>query len=200
MSQPLKDLNDEQLIEAYRAGQGRAFRHLIQRYQRPLFNHLVRLLGSKDDAEDAFQETFLRVYRALSRFETGRRFKPWLYTIAGNLVKNIYRSRVVRKKLSLDRELSDDNGADLGSILASVDPTPFDEVAREERAKILREAVQELPPKGRQALVLYYFEGHSYEDIASIAEIPLGTVKSRIHNATAQLIRSLGILKEGPGS
>lgn len=195
----LDKLSDEELVAAFRAGQGHAFRALIKRYQKPLFNYLHRLLGSREDSDDAFQETFLRVYRALPRFETGRRFKPWLYTIASNLVKNIYRSRSVRKKLSLDRDYSVDGesgGSDLASLIAALGPSPVEEAAREERAKILHSAIQDLPLKGKQALVLFYFEGHPYDQIAEILGVPLGTVKSRIHNATAQLLKKLEALKE----
>ena len=195
----LETLSDEELVSAFRAGQGNAFRMLIKRYQKPLFNYLYRLLGSREDSDDAFQETFLRVYRALPRFETGRRFKPWIYTIAGNLVKNIYRSRSVRKKLSLDRDFSNDGdqrSGDLSSLLAALGPSPIDEAMREERALLLRQAIEELSPKGKQALILFYFEGLPYEDIAQVADIPLGTVKSRIYNATAQLLKKLGALKE----
>jgi RNA polymerase sigma-70 factor, ECF subfamily len=192
-------MTDEELVAAFRAGQGTAFRLLIKRYQKPLFNYLFRLLGSRDDSDDAFQETFLRAYRALPRFETGRRFKPWIYTIASNLVKNIYRSRSVRKQLSLDREFGgsgDGRKDNLASLLAAAGPGPEELADADERAAIVRQAVEELPPKGKQALVLFYFEGMSYEDIAEIVQVPLGTVKSRIHNATAQLFQKLGSLKE----
>lgn len=193
----LADLDDEALIEAYRDGHGAAFRVLTQRYERPLYNYLLRLLNSRDDTDDAFQEVFLRVYRSLHRFETSRRFKPWLYTIASNLVKNIYRSRSVRRKLSLDRESEgEDSTADWAANIAGAELGPVERVARGERAALLRAAIEELPPKGRQALVLFYFEGFSYEDIAQIASVPLGTVKSRIHNATARLVKQLEGLKE----
>lgn len=199
----LQDCSDEELVQAFLDGRSPAFRALIGRYERPLFNHLYRLLGSRADADDAFQETFLRVYKALPRFDTSRRFKPWLYTIAGNLVKNVYRSRSVRKALSLDREAEEDGrSSDLAATIAGLEPGPLQRALGEERAELVRAAVEDLPPKGRQALVLFYFEGFSYEEIAGIASVPLGTVKSRIHNATVRLLKVLGQHQETlePGS
>jgi RNA polymerase sigma-70 factor (ECF subfamily) len=195
----LEELSDEELVAAFRQGQGTAYRTLIERYKDPLFNYLVRLLGSQSDADDAFQEVFLRVYRALPRFDPERRFKPWLYTIASNLVKNIYRSRAVRKKLSIDREMGDDSGDGGGSLaqmLASADPGPLERASHDERARIVQDLVAKLPNKGRQALVMHYFEGFSYEEIAVISAVPLGTVKSRIHNAIKALVSLIGELSD----
>lgn len=196
VSADLKSCSDEELIELFRDGRGAAFRELIGRYQRPLLNHLDRLLGSKTDAEDAFQETFTRVYRALSRFESDRRFKPWLYSIAGNLVKNTYRSRSTRKIVSLNRALKSEtnHGESLLDVLEASQLGPLELLEKHERATIVRKLVSELPIKGRQALVMFYFEGASYKEISQCAKVPLGTVKSRIHNATAQLLKKMSSL------
>src|SRR5579862_6848605 len=92
------ELSDELLLGRLKAGDEGALGTLVERYRRPLFGYLQRMLGDAAEAEDVFQETFLRVVKHLARFEEGRRVKPWLYAIAGNLVKNVYRSRGYREK------------------------------------------------------------------------------------------------------
>ena len=168
----------------------------MERYQGPLYGYLVRMLGSRDDAEDLFQETFLRVLRHAPRFEEGRRFRPWVYAIASNLIKNTYRWRGHRRgTLALDQEL-DEDGPSLSASLAGLSPAPSAASEDEERAALVREAVEALPPKGRAALVLFYYQGLSYEEVSAALEIPLGTVKSRIHNAMKRLGESLESLED----
>lgn len=191
MSTTTSTLSDEDLVRRLGEGDASALQTLMERYRGPLHGYLNRLLGSRDDAEDLFQETFLRVLRHATRFDQGRRFRPWLYAIASNLVKNTYRWRSYRQgTLALDQEL-DDDGPSLASSLAGVAPAPSERSERDERAEKVRAAVESLPPKGRVALVLFYYQGLSYEEVAAALEIPLGTVKSRIHNAMKRLGKSL---------
>jgi RNA polymerase sigma-70 factor (ECF subfamily) len=186
--------SDEVLLAKLKGGDDSALAVLVERYRRPLFGYLHRLLGDAAEADDVFQETFLRVVKHLGRFEEGRRVRPWLYAIAGNLVKNVYRSRGYREKLSLDGE--DREGGSLSSRLAAMTVAPLEEAHAAERAEHVRDAVSKLAPLSRDALVLFYYQGLAYEEIAQTLEVPLGTVKSRIHNALAKLA---GLLA-GPGS
>src|SRR5258708_6492964 len=89
--------SDEVLLARLKDGDDAALGALVERYKRPLFGYLCRMLGDAAEAEDVFQETFLRVFKHLARFEEGRRVRPWLYAIAGNLVKNVYRARGYRE-------------------------------------------------------------------------------------------------------
>jgi len=189
-------LSDEDLVLKLAEGDAGALRTLMERYRGPLYGYLQRLLASRDDAEDLFQETFLRVLRHAKRFDRGRRFRPWLYAIASNLVKNTYRWRSYRQgTLALDQEL-DGDGPSLASSLAGNTPPPSAASESDERAEAVRAAVEALPPKGRVALVLFYYQGLSYEEVAASLEIPLGTVKSRIHNAMKRLGKSLEAQEE----
>lgn len=185
----LNELSDEALMAALAQGDSGALRTLMQRYRGPLYGYLVRMLNSKDDAEDLFQEVFLRVLRHAGRFEAGRRFRPWLYTIAGNMVRNTYRWRSYRQNVPLDRE--DDEGQSLAGQLQGEGEAPSAPAERAEVADAVRTAVESLPPKGRVALVLFYYQGLSYEEVSEALEIPLGTVKSRIHNAMKRLGKAL---------
>ena len=190
MPEPEDEPSDEALVARMKTGDESAVEVLIGRYERPLFGYLNRLLGNAAEAEDVFQETFLRVVRHVARFEEGRRVRPWVYAIASNLVKNVYRSRSYRDKTSLDQGAED--GEPLGARLAGVAVAPAEAASENERAVVIRAAVERLTPTSRDALVLFYFQGLAYEEIAQVLEVPLGTVKSRIHNALAKLAGLLG--------
>jgi RNA polymerase sigma-70 factor, ECF subfamily len=182
---PGMETSDEALFALVKTGDDAALEELLERFRRPLFGYLHRLLGNAAEAEDVFQETFLRVVKHLPRFEEGRRVKPWIYAIASNLVKNVYRSRKYREKTSIDQE--GEQGEPLSASLAALSQAPVDMASESERAVAVRDAIGRLTPVSREALVLFYFQGLAYEDIALALEIPLGTVKSRIHNALSKL-------------
>jgi RNA polymerase sigma-70 factor (ECF subfamily) len=182
---PAHEPPDESLLARVKAGDEDALGTLVERYRRPLFGYLFRMLGDAAEAEDVFQETFLRVVKHLPRFEEGRRVRPWVYAIASNLVKNVYRSRKYREKTSLDQEGPE--GEPLSGRLAAVSASPDEGAQTAETAVLVREAVERLSPTGRDALVLFYYQGLAYEEIAQVLEVPLGTVKSRIHNALGKL-------------
>jgi RNA polymerase sigma-70 factor (ECF subfamily) len=187
MTAPLRAESDEQLVARLREGDAAALRSLMERYQAPLYGYLRRMLSSADDAEDLFQETFLRVLKHAARFQTDRRFRPWIYAIATNLVRNTYRSRSYRQALTLDAGEESESGPSLASQLVGREALPSAAAEAAETADRVRRAVSDLPEKGRVALVLYYYQGLSYDEIATALEVPLGTVKSRIHNAMARL-------------
>jgi RNA polymerase sigma-70 factor (ECF subfamily) len=184
---------DEELGRRLQTGDPRALQALMQRYRRPLHGYLHRMVGPTD-ADDLFQETFLRVLRAIDRYDPARRFRPWLYAIATNLVRNLYRSRGYRDALPLDRP--EEEGGSLAARLAGRSTLPSEGLEAAERAQIVNDAVEALPPKGRAALVLYYYQGLSYEEVSVVLEIPKGTVKSRIHNAMARLDQVLSRREE----
>jgi RNA polymerase sigma-70 factor (ECF subfamily) len=188
--------SDESLLQRLKGGDEAALEVLVGRYRRPLFGYLHRMLGCAAEAEDVFQETFLRVVKHRTRFEDGKRVRPWIYAIASNLVKNVYRSRGYREKTSLDGDEA--TGESLSGRLAAISTAPLDEAANAERAGHVREAVARLAPVSRDALVLFYFQGLAYEEIAQALEVPLGTVKSRIHNALAKLAAILAELAGKP--
>ncbi len=183
--------SDEQLLDAFcRQKNTRAIEVLILRYETPLFNYLVRYLGNREAAEDVFQTSFLQVYTKCNQFDTSKRFKPWLYTVATNQAIDYQRRNRRNPTISLDTRYSiDDDGASgsLQSLLESVEPEPALFLDNEEQAKIVHKAVSELPPGLRQAVELVYFENLKYRDAADIMGVPVGTVKSRLHAAMKKL-------------
>jgi len=179
-------LADGRLIEQYRAGREHAFDVLVNRYQQELFHFLVRFTGSRPAAEDVFQETFLQVHVSIDTFQTDKRFKPWLFTIAANKARDYLRrsNRRAASRLSApiqgaageeDRQFLDLIQADL--------PMPDEQAARRETQERVQKVVATLPDHLREILILAYFHQFAYKEIAQMLEIPLGTVKSRLHSA-----------------
>ncbi len=161
---------------------------------------MVRLLRDRDLAEDATQEVFLRMHRALDRFDTNRSFKTWLYTIAWNFARDHMRRRQRRgTELSLSapsgRGAGDDRGASHGADVAdSAALTPSDIAEKRERTAFVRQALDSLDPGQRALLVLREYEGLSYDELARVLGCRLGTVKSRVHRARSSLRDALGRL------
>ena len=157
------------------SGDDRATRALLERYHRPLYGTLLRYTRNPADAEELFQETFVRALGASSRFDTSRRFKPWIFTIAVNLA----RDRAKRRAHHATPEL---RAAE--DLPEPPQPSAEDRWAR--RVDIER-AMEKLPENHREVLELRYFEGLEEPEIAAAANIPRGTVKSRLHHAVRKM-------------
>lgn len=189
----LQQFSDEQLLQEYRMSEDPAvFTELVSRYQRELYNYLRRFLGDGVLAEDVFQTTFLQVHVKRELFESGRRFRPWLYTIATNQAIDAQRRNRRHRRLSLD-QAHRSSGEDLGTLMevvATSDSTPYEAVERGERAEWVRDAVDKLPDPLQNTVRLVYFRGMKYRDAAKVMSVPVGTVKSRLHSAIQRLGQS----------
>lgn len=190
---PLPNRSDEQLLEDYRHGDTEAFRSLIQRHQEDLLRFLVRLTGDRQAAEDIFQETFLQVHISADTFDPTRRFKPWLFTIAANKARDLLRKRVRRQEVDLSAPVnrgSDDGGQSFIDLMQVNIPPPEEGLEAEERDRLVQQAIDRMPSALKEILLLAYFQRLSYAQIADELEIPLGTVKSRLHSAVASFARA----------
>lgn len=178
---------DEQLIADVQRGDAKAFSTLVSRYQRELYHFLVRFLGDHTTAEDVFQETFLQIHQSLGQFDLQRRFRPWLFTIAANKARDLIRSQMRRPTSPLQATMSpgDDEGAEFIDLMQSVDSSPDEPMQRRELQQMVQKAVTGMPEHLREILLLSYFHQFPYKQIGDILEIPLGTVKSRLHAAVA---------------
>jgi len=189
----LQQFSDEQLLQEYRMSEDPAvFTELVSRYQRELYNYLRRFLGDGVLAEDVFQTTFLQVHVKRELFESGRRFRPWLYTIATNQAIDAQRRNRRHRRLSLD-QAHRSSGEDLGTLMevvATSDSTPYEAVERGERAEWVRDAVDKLPDPLQNTVRLVYFRGMKQRDAAKVMSVPVGTVKSRLHSAIQRLGQS----------
>ena len=184
-------VSDEQLLLRYRSeGHREDFAILVKRYERELFNYLRRYLGDAGMAEDAFQATFLQVHLKCEQFEEGRKFRPWLYTIATHQAIDSQRRNKRHRMVSLDQAGHTVDGNDVGKLvdlLVSGDDDPVDRVSLFERGEQVREALEELSEQMRSVIQLVYYEGMKYREAAEVLSIPVGTVKSRLHAAIAKL-------------
>ncbi len=179
-------VRDEQLIERYRAGEHEAFEALVRRYRQELFHFLIRFTGSRAAAEDVFQEAFLQVHLSIDTFDTSRRFKPWLFTIAANKARDYHRKHGRHHALSLSDSVGEEgDGQRFVDLLDAGMDGPDEPLADAERSHFVRQTVDDLPGHLREILLLAYFQKMSYSQIADTLGIPLGTVKSRLHAAVA---------------
>ena len=185
------ETSDEALLLAYRGHADRqAFNDLVHRYERELFSYLRRYLGDAGLAEDAFQATFLQVHLKCDQFEEGRKFRPWLYTIATNQAIDAQRRNKRHRGVSLDRNIKHDGSDELGSLmdlLVSREPNPEASAESAQNRDWIRRAVDELPDALREAVNLVYYQGLKYREAADVLQIPVGTVKSRLHAALLKL-------------
>jgi len=181
----LKQHSDEQLLALSRSGDKEAFGRLVQRYEQELYNFLLRFLGQPSLAEDVFQEAFLQVHLSAADFDTSRRFRPWLYTIAANKARDLLRSRSRRPAVQLTTAAEDTSEVDLWHNLLRDDTTPEDILDAKQQKQLVQQVVAQLPDHLREILVMAYFNQLSYKEMAQVFDIPLGTVKSRLHAAVA---------------
>ena len=187
----IEALSDAQVVQQFLDGDDRAFSEIVRRYDKRLQNFVSRTVGDREQAEDLVQETFVRVYRHLHRFDQTRKFSTWIYTIAGNLAKNELRNRS-RNPLVLFQTIMKNWDADFRPLEWEDPKTRPDDLYRRRflREKV-NEAVEQLPEHHRTVFVLRELHGKSYEEIAEITGCNLGTVKSRLNrarNSFAQII------------
>ncbi|MHC4832993.1 MAG: RNA polymerase sigma factor [Planctomycetota bacterium] len=197
---PVDDRTDEELLVAYREGDRSAFVKLLERYRAEVLNFLTRFLGNRAAAEDVFQDTFLQIHLSANTFDAARTFKPWLFTIAANKARDHHRRRKRRAAASLSAPLGNsDDGAEFVDLLQGDDEMPDAPIEREEQAALVKRVVDDLPGHYREILLLSYFQRMSYQQIAETLEVPLGTVKSRLHSAVASFERSWRIAASESG-
>lgn len=184
-----ENLSDHALIEATKQGDESAFAEIVHRYRNPIVNYLYRFLNDYEEAIDLAQETFVRVYFAIDRYHTGFAFSTYIYRIATNLAISELRKRKRRRLLSLTGLFQSD--ADDATEYQPRDERQLQDASlvEDEQSKTIARAIAALPEKYRVPIILRDVEGRSYEEIAEIMELGLGTTKSRIS-------RGRGLLKE----
>ncbi|MCH2125511.1 MAG: RNA polymerase sigma factor [Pirellulaceae bacterium] len=186
-------LSDEELLLRYRTtNDPEIFAQLVQRYERELFSYLRRYLGTAEMAEDVFQAAFLQVHLKCDQFEEGRRFRPWLYTIATNQAIDAQRRNRRHRMVSIDQtgDRNDEEVGRLANLLESNDSNPLEKVSEFESAAWVQKALDELSDQMRNVVTLVYYQGLKYREAAEVMGIPVGTVKSRLHAAILRLTES----------
>ena len=187
----------ERFVERAKRGDQQAFGCLVDEYKDKIYSYVSRMLGDPYEAEDVTQEAFVRAYRSLPRFRGASSFHTWLYRIASNLAIDVVRRRKRNdvSAFSLDEPLESDDG-EYEREIADDTGGPEDATGTRETQVAVRRAIMDLPAKLRDVMILYELQGETYEDIAEILDVPLGTVKSRLFNARNQLKDRLASLVE----
>ncbi|MHC5110972.1 MAG: RNA polymerase sigma factor [Planctomycetota bacterium] len=183
---------DEQLLADYVSGNDASFELLVRRHARELYTFALRFAGSAVAAEDVVQETLMQVHSSATTFDTSRKLKPWLFTIAANKARDYLRRRNRKRELPFDAHIDaeDDPGRRFLHLFSHDSEPPDSGISVEERRRVVRDVVDGIPCKLREVLIMSYFHRFPYRDIADVLGIPLGTVKSRLHAAIAQFAES----------
>lgn len=187
--------NEQLLLDRAKAGDVTAFEELIDSYQKKVFNLALRIIGNYDDAADLAQETFVRIFKAISNFKEQSSFSTWVYRITTNVCLDEIRKRKNKKFVSLDEDIHMDDG-DMKRQVVSEDPGPDDAAERAEVRRVVNNAINKLPEDQRAVITLRDLHGMSYEEIAKILDCPGGTVKSRINRARMALKNVLSSERE----
>jgi RNA polymerase sigma-70 factor (ECF subfamily) len=171
---------DRELVRRCLKGDQDAYRILLAKYERPVYGLVRRMIKDEEDARDLAQEAFIRAFKKLQQFDQERKFSSWLFRIANNLCIDHYRRRklatvpMVRRVAGEEEESWD---------LPDTGPSPADRFSDRERSRRLLAAIESLPPVYRMVILLRHQRGLAYDEIAETMELPLGTVKARIHRA-----------------
>lgn len=194
---PLSTLTDPQVIEEARRGSEAAYRELLSRYERPVFSLIFRMVRDREAAEDLAQETFIKILNNLDRYSPEFKFSSWLFKIANNLtIDHLRRRRVDTISIEGSPDAATAESAKATSIaVVSGDESPLEELESRELGTSIERAIGKLRPEYRACIMLRHVEDKSYEEIAEIVKLPLGTVKTYIHRARHELRAALGDLR-----
>lgn len=178
----MKQHSDEQLAALALNGDQEAFAVLVERYQKQVFSLAYRLGGDYDEARDLAQEAFIQIYQELGRFDSSRRFFPWMYRVAHNTCINMLRKRP-REQPAAEEEM----------LFVAEDRahTPEEVFEQQEHYASLAEALLALPEKYRSPLVLKYLEGLSYQQIGEVMDLPVSTIETRLFRGRNMLKKAL---------
>lgn len=173
---------DSELVERMRASDPDALRAIVERYQDRIFALIFGIVRDRHEVEDVAQEVFMKVFTRIDAFDGRSRFYTWLYRVAANTAKDHVKKRARRPAVALDEE----------SRVESPGRGPFESAERAEARRKVREAIDELPLPYREVLALRELDGLSYNEIAAVLRVSLGTVESRLHRARSRLKEVLG--------
>ena len=187
----VENTSDHELIAAVKNGDEAAFGEIMRRYRNPLTNYLYRFLNDYEEAVDLAQETFVRVYFAIERYHTDYAFSTYLYRIATNLAISEIRKRKRRRILSLTGLFQTEDDRETEFQPPDKKPLPDADLIEDEKSRQIAAAIAALPEKYRAPIILRDVEGKTYEEVAQIMELGLGTTKSRISRGRALLKEKL---------
>ena len=178
-----KAIKDFNLIDqATKDKNQKAYAELMDRYKKPVYHMILKMVRNVDDAEDLTIEAFAKAFKNLDRFKKDYTFSTWLFRIATNNAIDFIRKKKL-ETLSLDSSYQDDSGVNVSIDVEDKKLNPMEEAIKSQKAELVRLFVTKLPPKYQRLVKLRYFDELSYEEIAKELEAPLGTVKAQLHRA-----------------
>lgn len=181
----IQSYSDEDLMGFFQNGKTLAFNELVRRYKDRLHNFLYRYTHNHHDCEDLVQETFLRVYKSKDSYERIAKFSTWMYTIALNLAKSLYKKNQHMQTISIHKD--EHNPDDYEMIIEDEAMLQDDELHLKFSMAKLEKALMSLPEDFREVVILRDLQQLSYEEISDVTGVPMGTVKSRINRGRAQI-------------
>lgn len=182
--------DERAIIERCKAGDLGAFDELVRRYEKQVFNFAYRMTQNYDDASDIASDAFMKVYNAIESFRGDANFSTWLFRIITNLYLDSRKRSKAHMNIPLD-EYIDLEESSVARQIEDPSPSPIQQIEANERADVIGQAINELPEYQRVMVLLYHTHGKSYEEIAEIVGLPIGTVKSRLNRARLALKKSL---------
>jgi len=178
-----KALEDFRLIDlATLRNDEQAYAELMQRYRKPVYHMILKMVRNVDDAEDLTIEAFAKAFKNLKRFKKDYTFSTWLFRIATNNSIDFIRKKKL-ETLSLNSSFTDDNGESVSIDVQDENLNPQEETIKSQKIELIRTFVTKLPPKYQKLVRLRYFEELSYDEIATELDAPLGTIKAQLHRA-----------------
>jgi RNA polymerase sigma-70 factor (ECF subfamily) len=194
----LQDASDQQVVALACEGSEAAYRELIRRYQRPVFSLIYRMVRDRELAEDLTQETFVKVLNAIDRYRPEYRFSSWIFKIANNAaIDQLRRKELDTLSLEGRRDTTTQDRVEATALqVGTAGESPLEEVEARELGSAIEQAIGKLRPEYRACIILRHIEGRAYDEIARILGLPLGTVKTYIHRARAELQAALAPLRE----
>jgi len=177
---------DGALIARIQRGETSAFNELVRRHERRAYSYALRLTRNADEAADIVADAFVRVYRSLGTFRGDSSFTTWLYRIETNCFLDMKKKVSAQRTVSLEEILSTTNGQ-TDTQIADDRETPLEHVEKGERITVIQQVMRQLPKSHQAILMMYHAESMSYDEIADVLNMPIGTVKSRLNRARLRL-------------
>ncbi|MDK2896456.1 MAG: polymerase sigma-70 factor, subfamily [Candidatus Atribacteria bacterium] len=187
----MAEWEDREIINQVLQGNSQLFTLLVEKYQKSIFNYVFRLVRQRQEAEDLAQETFVKAFFALPQYDNSYQFSTWIFRIALNLCRDYFRKKKL-PFLSLHEPIGDDENGELEDMIeqqAFLDPDG--EILNQELRTKLEKAIDQLPLKFKEVVILRHLENLSYEEIAQVTGLPIGTVKTYLHRARKALRKEL---------
>ncbi|MBP1937328.1 RNA polymerase sigma-70 factor (ECF subfamily) [Paenibacillus sediminis] len=180
---------ETRLAKLARKGDQRAFAEIVELYKDKIYYLAYRMLNNRHEAEDIVQETFLRVYKNLERYDEHQKFSTWIYRIGTNLCIDRLRKR--KAVYSLDAEVNDQEGSDGYAMIPGDERTPESEFLLSETQTTIRDAIDSLPAKYKSVMILRYLQDLSLQEISDVLDMPVTTIKTRVHRGRDFLRKKL---------